>query len=121
MAAQRIIILHIAAYADQDGQSAARRCREPPCATSPFHFPEVSTLDQNALDLIQTDGIVGALIQLGRAGRLVVRDLLRMLNGTTILQIGRNTGDPEGMAAGRGGQSGLPGAPFDPRQHFQPM
>jgi len=46
-----------------------------------------STLGQDALDLIQADSIVGAVIQHGRARRLGGRNLLRMLNCTTILQI----------------------------------
>jgi hypothetical protein len=50
----------------------------------------MASLDQDALDLIQADGIVGPVIKLGRARRLVVRDLLRVLNCTTILQVRRN-------------------------------
>jgi hypothetical protein len=49
-------------------------------------------LNENPLDLVQADGVVGAVIQLRRARRLVVRDLLRMLNCTTILQVRRNAG-----------------------------
>ena len=100
-AGQLLIILHVAAYAARDGQSAARTCREPPCATSSFHFPEVSTLDQNPLDLIQADGVAGAVIQLGRARRFVVGDLLRMLEYTTVLQVRRNARSSERVAAGR--------------------
>jgi hypothetical protein len=94
-AAQLLIALHISAVADSDGQSTARRYRQPLCATSPFNFPEVITLDQDPLNarntgagsLIQTDGIVGAVIKLRRARRLVIRHLLRVLNCTTILQV----------------------------------
>ena len=68
-------MLHIAAYADPDGRSAARRRRQPLGATSPFRFPEVSTLDQDTLDLIQADGIIGTVIELGRVRRLVICDL----------------------------------------------
>src|SRR5512146_1689658 len=46
------------------------------------------SLDDDALDLIQADGIVGAIIELGRARGFVVSYLLRMLNCTTVLQIG---------------------------------
>jgi hypothetical protein len=49
-------------------------------------------LNENPLDLVQADGVVGAVIQLRRARRLVVRDLLRMLNCTTILKVRRNAG-----------------------------
>jgi hypothetical protein len=71
-------------------------------------------LDQDALDLIRADGIAGAVVQLGRARRLVVGDLepaalcgLRMLDCITILQIGRGVRVPEPMIARRLGPSGL--------------
>jgi hypothetical protein len=57
-------------------------------------------LDQDALDLIQADGIIGAVIELGRARRLVVGDLLRMFYCTTILEV-------------RGDVAGLRSRPFD--------
>ena len=60
--------------------------------------------DQNPLDLIQADGIMRAVIQLGRARRLVIRYLLSVFNCTTILQVGGNAGSPKRMAAGRLGQ-----------------
>ena len=66
--------------------------------------------DQNPFDLIQAEGIIRAVIQLGRAQRLVGRNLLSMFNCTTILEVGRNPGRSEGMAAGRLRQSSLPGA-----------
>jgi hypothetical protein len=69
----------------------------------------VTHLDQNALDLVQADGTVGAVIELGRVQRLMVRNLLRMFDCTAILQIGSNSGSPERMAAGRLGQSRLSG------------
>ncbi len=39
--------------------------------------------DEKPLDLIQTDPIVGAVMSLGRARRLVVRILLRVIDCTT--------------------------------------
>ena len=57
--------------------------------------------DKNPFYLIQTDRIVGAVIELGRARRLVVRDLLGVLNCTTVLQVGRNASSSVSMAAGR--------------------
>ena len=63
-------------------------------------------LNEDALDLIQADRIIGAVIQLGRARRLVVRDLLSVLNCTTILEVSGNARcSPERMAAGRRGQA----------------
>ena len=41
----------------------------------------LEVLDQDALDLIQVDSIVGAIMQLGRARLLVGRELLRVLVG----------------------------------------
>ena len=83
-------------------------------------------LDQNPLDarnsgagsLIQADGIIGAIVQLGRARRLVIRNLLRMLNCTTILQVGRDARRTEGVAASRAWQSSPPNAPFDHGKYF---
>ena len=37
--------------------------------------------DQDALDLVQADRIVGAIIQRGRARPLVVRELMRVVVG----------------------------------------
>jgi hypothetical protein len=42
--------------------------------------------DEDALDLSQADRIVGAVIELRRARRLVVGDLLTVFNCTTILE-----------------------------------
>jgi hypothetical protein len=57
--------------------------------------------NEDSLDLIQPDSIVGPIIQLGRARRLVVGDLLRVLDCTTVLQVRRNACGPERMATGR--------------------
>jgi hypothetical protein len=97
------------------------------CAsTSLQRIDQLEMSDQNPLDarnsgagsLIQADRIVGAVIQLGRARRLMIRNLLSVLDCTTILQVRRNAGSPEGMAAGRVRQSSLPGAAFYHDQHF---
>ncbi|RQW78527.1 MAG: hypothetical protein EHM79_21435 [Geobacter sp.] len=44
--------------------------------------------DQNPLDLIQADRIVDTVVELGRARRLMGRDLLGVRNCTTVLQVG---------------------------------
>jgi hypothetical protein len=44
------------------------------------HRGQRQSSDEDTLDLIQADRIVGAVIQLGRARRLVAGDLLRVLN-----------------------------------------
>lgn len=56
-------------------------------------------LDQDPLDLIQADCIIGAVIELRRTRRLVIRDLLRMLDCTTVLQIGGDENRAEVAAA----------------------
>jgi hypothetical protein len=42
---------------------------------SPQRVDQLEISDQNPLDLLLADGIIRAIIQLGRARRLVVRDL----------------------------------------------
>src|SRR5512139_3769564 len=61
-----------------------------PRVRKPQHMGQRQRSDKNPLDLIQADGIVGAVIQLRRARRFVVRDLRRMLDCTTVLQVGGN-------------------------------
>jgi hypothetical protein len=46
-----------------------------------------SVLDRNPLDPIQADRIAGAIIQLGRARRLAVRNLLGVLAGWLPLRV----------------------------------
>ena len=76
---------------------------------------QILSMRELPIDLIQADGIAGAVIQLGCTRRLavgplqrVVRDLLRMLNCTTILEVGGDARRAEGVAAGRLRQSSLP-------------
>jgi hypothetical protein len=54
--------------------------------------------NQNPLDLIQADGIVGAVVQLSCGRRLVTRDLLGVLNCATVLQVGSDAGSPKRVA-----------------------
>ncbi len=51
--------------------------------------------DENALDLIQADGVVGAIVELGRARGFVVSGLLCTLYCTAILQVGGNARSPD--------------------------
>ena len=46
---------------------------------APQRVDQLDMSDQNPLDLIQADGIIGAVIQLRRTRRLVIRGLLRVL------------------------------------------
>ena len=45
----------------------------------------LQTLNENPFDLIQPDDSVGAVIELGCARRLMIRDLVRVLNCTAAL------------------------------------
>ena len=44
-------------------------------------------LDRDSLDLIESDFIARAIVELRRSGRLVSSDLLGVLQGTAILQV----------------------------------
>ena len=61
--------------------------------------------NSGAGSLIQADRVerfdVGAIIELRRARRLMGRNLLHVLDCTTILQIGGDPGNPEGVTTGR--------------------
>jgi hypothetical protein len=96
-----------------------RPCRKRRALESPTRSQRQSS-DENPLDLIQPDGIIGAIIELGRARRFVIRNLeptapygLCMFNYTTVRQVGGDAGGPEGMATGCLRQFGLPCAPLD--------
>src|SRR5450759_4839554 len=89
-----------------------------PRVRKPQHMGQRQRSDKNPLDLIQANGIIGAIVELRRARRLVVRDLLRILNCTTVLEVGSDASGPEGMTAGRLGQPRLPNPPFDHGEHL---
>ena len=67
------------------------KCR---ASISPQPVDQLELPYQNPFDLIQTDRVVRAVIQLGRARRLVVGDLLRVLVGQPLnsSQRGNSTG-----------------------------
>src|SRR5882724_6546924 len=75
-----------------------------------FTFPERFKLlaqgrsNQNPLDLIEGDGIPGAVIELGGARRFVGGDRLGVLDGAAVLQIRGDAGGPERMVADAGRQ-----------------
>src|SRR5216683_732783 len=55
----------------------------------------------DALDLVECQGFLATIIELGGAGAFVRGHRLRMLERPAILQIRRNAGRAEGMAADR--------------------
>ena len=71
----------------------------------------------NPLDLVERDLVAGAVVELGRARRLVRRDLLRVLQRAAVLEVGGDAGGAEGVAADRGLDAGglCPPADHSPR------
>src|SRR5919109_1598664 len=69
--------------------------------------------NQNPLDLVEGDGIAGAVVELGGARRLVRGDRLGVLNGAPVLEVGGDAGRPEPMAADARRQVRPPPPPLD--------
>jgi hypothetical protein len=69
--------------------------------------------NHNLLHLIQRNLVAGAIIKLSRFWRFVVGDLLGVLDGAAVLEVGGNAGGPEGMIANVSGQADCLGTPFD--------
>src|ERR1700730_6442736 len=70
-------------------------------------------LNRNALDLIQRDRIVGAVIELGGARALMCGHRLRVLESAAGLEVGGDAGRAENVAAELALEAGLSGAPAD--------
>jgi hypothetical protein len=58
-------------------------------------------IQPDSLDLIHGQLILGAVIQLGRFGRFMIGDLLRLFQSATMLQIRSNARRTAGMASWR--------------------
>ena len=56
-------------------------------------------LAENALDLVQADLIIAAVVELGGAGRGAVGDHRGFLERAAVLQVSRDAGSPEGVVA----------------------
>ena len=85
-------------------------------ATRPPH----STSNRNPFDFVQRDFVAGSVVQLRGAWRLVGGDCLGVLDRAAILKIRGDSGGPEGVTAGGGGESGSQGAAFDHAEHVGP-
>jgi hypothetical protein len=59
----------------------------------------VAQSNPDLLDLVEVDLVAGAVIELGRLGRLAVGDGLGVLDGAAAFQVGGDAGGPEGVAA----------------------
>ena len=55
--------------------------------------------NDDPFDLVERDPVVRAVVKLGRLRRLVRGDLLRLLDGAAVLEIGGDARRPEGVAA----------------------
>ncbi len=60
-------------------------------------------LNHNLLYLVERDLVVGAVIELGGLRGFVVGDLLGLLDGAAVLEVGGDAGGPEGVVADRFG------------------
>jgi hypothetical protein len=60
-----------------------------------------------------TRGVIRTKTGMSRIGRFVVGDLLGVLQGAVVAEVGGGAGGPEGVAAGPVRQPGSPGPPLD--------
>jgi len=67
--------------------------------------------NRNPLDFVKRDLVGRAVVQFRRSGRLVRRDLLGVLEGASILEVGGDAGCAERMAADRRQNSGGASSP----------
>src|SRR5712691_2608970 len=70
-------------------------------------------LDRDPLDLIDRDGVAGAIVELGRPRALVRRHGLGVLEGPAGLEISRDAGRPKDVTPELDSKAGLGGAPAD--------
>jgi hypothetical protein len=63
------------------------------------HILKIVILNHDPLDLIQRNLIARPVIELSRLRAFVVGDLLGMLDGAAVLQVGGDAGGPKRMAA----------------------
>ncbi len=71
-----------------------------------------SALNHNPFDFIERNPVIGAVIELGGFWRFMCGDLLGVLDGAAVFQVGGDAGGPEGMAACCVGQPGGLGTAF---------
>ena len=69
-----------------------------------------------APDLVDAHGVRRPVVEFRRLRRRVSRNLLRMLEGSSVRQVRRDSGRPERVAARRGGQPRRSCPPLDHRQ-----
>ena len=91
----------VSALESSDGASISIDCEGMSRAPFPAPYQVVGLLivaphrhglsDEDALDLIQADRIIGAVIELRRARRLMIRDLPTVLIGRLPLRVTRRT------------------------------
>jgi UDP-3-O-acyl-N-acetylglucosamine deacetylase len=79
----------------------------------PDRVLQTEPLQHNLLDLIEGDLVVAAVVELGGARAFVRGHLLGMLEQAAVLQIDRDAGRAERVAAELGGDAGRRGAAPD--------
>ena len=77
-----------------------------PTAWSIWATGSRNPLNHDPFDLIEADLVSGAVVELGRARRLVGGDGLGVLDTAAVEQVGGDAGGPEGVAVGRNAQFG---------------
>ena len=70
-------------------------------------------LNRDPLDFIQSNLVLPTVVELRRARRLVVGDVLRGFERALVLQVGGNTGRPERMVSDPGLDAGAARPPLD--------
>src|SRR5690349_9318009 len=68
--------------------------------------------DGNPLDFVERNLVAGAVVELGRLGALVGRNLLGLLDGPARFEVGGDAGGPERMATNPGGEPRGEGPPL---------
>ena len=78
-----------------------------------------TALDLDSFYFFERQFLTGAIVELGRAGRFVIRDSLGVLQCATVLQIGRNSGGPKCMTARGVGKRGRFRTALDHVKHVE--
>ena len=86
------------------------------CAPEPRTFGS----DGNTLDLVQRELVTRTVVEFRGARALVRRDRLRVLDRPAVLEVGRDAGRSEGLAAGVSVQACCLRAPVDDPQRIVP-
>ena len=79
----------------------------------------MSKSDPYPSNLLGSELLAGAIVELGRSRRFMIGDGLRVLQGSAVFEIGGDAGRTKGMAAGRVGQPSSLGSALDHVEHVK--